>query len=117
MRAAGATFEDLALAHAQRHGLALVARNVNYRHGELDLVMRDGTTVVFIEVRYRRSGGFGGALDSVTASKRARLVAAAGLFLQSRPDLARHACRFDVLAITGSAQAPEIDWHRNAFDA
>lgn len=117
MRSTGARFEDLALAHAQRHGLSLVARNVTYRHGEIDLVMRDGNVLVFVEVRYRRSQRFGGAIDSVGAAKRKRLLAAASLFLQSRPEFAHHACRFDVLAIGGDEAAPHVDWHRDAFQS
>lgn len=117
MRSTGARFEDVALAHAQRHGLSLVARNVQYRHGEIDLVMRDGKVLVFIEVRYRRSQRYGGAVDSVGESKRQRLIAAAGLFLQSHPEFSHHACRFDVLAIAGDEAAPQVDWHRDAFQS
>lgn len=116
MRSTGKHFEDLALAHAQRDGLNLIARNFNCRYGELDLVMRDRDIVVFLEVRYRRSQSHGGALDSVSASKRERLTKAASLFLQANPALARHACRFDVIAISGTQDAPSIDWQRNAFE-
>jgi putative endonuclease len=116
MRSTGAIFEDLALAHAERDGLRLIARNFNCRYGELDLIMRDRAIVVFLEVRYRRSQAFGGALDSVSASKRERLSKAASLFLQANPTLANHPCRFDVMAISGSAEAPHFNWQRNAFD-
>lgn len=116
MRSIGTHFEDLALAHAQRDGLRLIARNFNCRFGELDLVMRDGDIIVFLEVRYRRSQSHGGALGSVSASKRERLAKSASLFLQANPALARHACRFDVFAISGTQETPSIDWQRNAFD-
>ena len=116
MRSTGSQFEDLALAHVQREGLVLLVRNFNSRFGELDLVLRDRDTVVFLEVRYRRSQAFGGALDSVGASKRDRLGKAASLFLQANPALANHPCRFDVMASSGSAAAPTFDWQRNAFD-
>jgi putative endonuclease len=116
MRSTGTHFEDLALAHVQGNGLRLIVRNFNCRYGELDLVMRDKDVVVFVEVRYRRSQGFGGALDSVSASKRDRLIKTASLFLQSRPDLATRACRFDVIAIGGSIETPSIEWLRNAFE-
>lgn len=115
MRSAGARFEDLALAHAQRSGLTLLARNFNCRHGELDLVMRDGDVLAFIEVRYRRGNAYGGAAASVGARKRARLVAAAQQFLQAHPAWARHACRFDVIAIDGDAAQPTFEWLRDAF--
>jgi len=117
MRSTGSHYEDLALAHGQREGLLLLARNFNCRYGELDLVMRDGDIVVFVEVRYRRSQGFGGGLDSVGASKRERLAKAASVFLQANPGLTRNPCRFDVVAISGAADAPSIHWQRNAFDA
>jgi putative endonuclease len=120
-RATGARYEDIALAHLERSGLVLVERNFNCRHGEIDLVMRDGSTLIFVEVRYRRgtAGGadFGDGIDSVSATKRAKLVRAAAVFLAAHPRLANHACRFDVLAIAGDATAPAIDWRPNAFDA
>ena len=115
VRSTGARFEDLALAHLERNGLNLVARNFTCRHGEIDLVMREGAVLVFVEVRYRREAGFGGAADSVGPSKRKRLIAAASLFLQARPQFARSACRFDVLAIGGEATPADIDWLRDAF--
>ncbi|MBZ0221864.1 MAG: YraN family protein [Dokdonella sp.] len=116
-RDTGAQGEDLACAHLQAAGLRLLKRNVQYRHGELDLIMLEGATVVFVEVRYRRGGGFGDGIDSVTARKRERLTRAAASFLAEQPQLARAACRFDVIAISGSPTQPQFDWRRNAFDA
>jgi putative endonuclease len=118
-RAAGARYEGVALAHLEGAGLVLVARNYNCRYGEIDLVMRERDTVVFVEVRYRRPGGFGGGIDSVHAGKRAKLIRTAGAFLAEHPRLADAACRFDVLAITDGADrvTPSLDWRRNAFEA
>lgn len=113
-RAVGDRYEDIALAHLQRAGLQLVARNVTFRHGEIDLVMRDGKDVVFVEVRYRRSSRFGDGIDSIGPSKRARLIRAAQSFLADNPTLARQACRFDVVALVESDPQPE--WLRNAFE-
>ena len=115
-RSDGARYEDVALAHLERAGLALIERNYNCRYGEIDLVMRERDTVVFVEVRYRRGGLFGDGIDSVHAGKRAKLVRAAGVFLVNHPRLASAACRFDVLAISGDAAAPALDWRRNAFE-
>lgn len=115
MRLAGARYEALALAHLQQAGLRLITRNATYRQGELDLVMSEGETVVFVEVRYRRHAASGSGLESVGAAKRAKLVRAAGLFLAAHPALARRPCRFDVVAF--GADAGAIDWQRNAFDS
>jgi putative endonuclease len=114
-RAAGARYEDIALAHLERAGLALLARNYHCRYGEIDLVMRERDTIVFVEVRFRRKGGFGDGIDSVTAAKCAKLVRAAGAFLAAHPRLAASTCRFDVVAIGDDAASP--DWRRNAFEA
>jgi putative endonuclease len=116
-RADGARYEDIALAHLQRTGLVAIARNFTCRYGEIDLVMRDRDTLVFVEVRFRSASGFGDGIDSVHAGKQAKLVRAASAFLASHPRLADRACRFDVVAIAGDADAPSIDWRRNAFDA
>ena len=115
-RDAGAHYERAALAHLEHAGLSLVARNYHCRFGEIDLVMRDRGAIVFVEVRYRRSRGYGGGIDSVDASKQAKLVRAAAAFLADHPRLADATCRFDVLAIGGTPDAP-FDWRRNAFEA
>lgn len=116
MKSTGAACEDFALAHLAGAGLRLAARNWRCRFGELDLVMRDGEIVVFVEVRYRRGAAFGGAAASVDAGKRARLAHAAESFLSSHPELSRAPCRFDVVALAGNPAAPNIEWHRNAFE-
>ena len=115
-RSDGSRYEDVALAHLERAGLALIERNYNCRYGEIDLIMRERDTVVFVEVRYRRGGVFGDGIDSVHAGKRAKLVRAAEVFLINHPRLADAACRFDVIAISGDAAAPALDWRRNAFE-
>ncbi len=116
-RDTGDGFETRALKQLEKAGLSLLDRNFNTRYGELDLIMRDTDTVVFVEVRYRRGEDFGGALASVTAGKRKRLVLAARLYLQSHPQLAQQPCRFDVLAFAGPEAQSESTWLRNAFDA
>lgn len=109
----GAAVETAALAHLRRAGLVPVARNARYKGGELDLVMRDGDTTVFVEVRYRATADFGGGAASVDLRKRRKLVLAAQLFLQSHPTLAQGPCRFDV--IDASGDPPRLDWLRDAF--
>ena len=116
-RTQGAHVEALAREFLLRQGLTPVAANANYRGGELDLVMRDGNTLVFVEVRYRRGSGFGGGAASVDANKRRKLVHAAGLFLAAHREHARAPCRFDVIDASGDPEAPELLWLRDAFRA
>ncbi|GAB2556521.1 YraN family protein [Rhodanobacter koreensis] len=117
MRAAGDTFEQRACVELERAGLTLLARNYNTRHGELDLVMRDGDTVVFVEVRYRKDASHGDAAASITASKQARLILAAQHWLAAHPQHARRPSRFDVMSYDGPPDAAHGEWLRGAFDA
>ena len=107
----GQTAESRAAAFLKAQGLTLVARNWRCRFGEIDLVMQDGATLVFVEVRLRSRSDFGGAAASVTPAKQKKLLAAARQYLASLRTLPP--CRFDVVALSGSG-APE--WVRNAFD-
>jgi len=112
MNRAGARAEDLCAQLLRRAGLRILARNWRCRHGEIDLVAEDGGTLVFAEVRLRRSERYGGAAESVTGAKRRRLLAAARLYLAGRKEVN---CRFDVLLLDG-AQEPAIQWIRDAFE-
>ena len=115
----GQAAEHLACEHLERNGLALVARNWRCRRGELDLIMLDGKTLVFVEVRFRQYSGWGGALESVDLRKRDKLVLAAQHFLQSEPRWSKSPCRFDVVAIApGNRQGSmQLDWLKNAFES
>jgi len=113
MNRAGVRAEDLCAQLLRKAGLRVLARNWRCRHGEIDLVAEEGGTLVFAEVRYRSHARFGGAAESVTAAKQARLIAAARLYLMRRPDAD---CRFDVLLLDGLETA-RIRWIRNAFTA
>ncbi len=105
--------EHRALRFLERHGLRHVASNYRSRHGEIDLIMRDGDTLVFVEVRYRRSRRYGGAAASVDNRKIHRLVRTGQAYLQQH-DLLHAPCRFDVVAFEGDEQ---IEWIQNAFEA
>ncbi|BEU19986.1 YraN family protein [Paraburkholderia terrae] len=109
----GAAFEAHALTFLQRQRLRFVARNVVCRGGEIDLVMRepDGA-LVFIEVRARAHGRYGGAAASVVRQKQQRIVRAAQHFLSAH-DGAMPACRFDVIAF----ERGRLVWLRDAFRA
>jgi putative endonuclease len=117
MRAAGALFEQRACDALQQAGLSLLARNFNTRHGELDLVMRHGDTVVFVEVRHRVRATHGDAASSVTAAKQARLISAAQLWLAAHPRHAQRPCRFDVVCYDGPVEGARMSWWRDAFQA
>jgi putative endonuclease len=107
----GQSAESRAEAFLQTHGLTLVARNWRCRFGEIDLIMQDGATRVFVEVRLRSRSDFGGAAASVTPAKQKKLLAAARQYLTTLKTLPP--CRFDVVALTGTAPP---DWIKNAFD-
>ncbi len=107
---AGARAEDLCAGLLREAGVRVLERNWRSRLGEIDLIADDGGVLVFVEVRMRRGWGFGGAAESVTAAKRARILAAARLYLSRRPQ-AR--CRFDVFLIDGPAG--DVKWIRDAF--
>lgn len=109
----GVRAEDRALAYLTGCGLLLVARNVRFRCGEIDLIMRDGTTLVFVEVRYRTNSTWGGAAESVDTRKQMRLIRAAQSYLIAHPGAARMPCRFDVVLLN---QRDPPDWRRNAFE-
>ncbi|WP_407074089.1 MULTISPECIES: YraN family protein [unclassified Pseudomonas] len=115
---AGREAEAFALTYLQQQGLSLIAQNWLCPRGELDLVMLDGDTVVFVEVRYRRHAGWGGALESVDVRKREKLAMAAQYFLQQASHWADSPCRFDVIGINGDpGKEPSLNWLQNAFDS
>lgn len=111
---AGAQAERAALAYLVERGLSPVATNYRSRFGEIDLILRDGDVMVFVEVRLRTDGRFGGAAGSITAAKRRKIIATAQQYLtqlrQTPP------CRFDVVLL-GSGAPPTIEWLPNAFAA
>ncbi|CAN5900371.1 YraN family protein [soil metagenome] len=103
--------EERALVYLQHAGLKLVQRSFLCKGGEIDLIMQDQASLVFVEVRARASDRFGGALASVTPAKQRRMVHAAQVYLQTLK--ATPACRFDVVAIEGG----ELHWLKNVITA
>lgn len=111
--AQGSQAEDLARHFLEARGLKLVTRNFRCHSGELDLIMRDGEQLVFVEVRSRRHTRYGTPAESVTRTKQQRLLRTAAFYLQhQRLDLP---CRFDVVAILQPDGEPQVEWIRNAF--
>jgi putative endonuclease len=107
----GALAEEAAADFLTGRGLTLLERNYRCRFGEIDLVMSDGQTIVFIEVRYRRTKSFGGAIESITGSKRNKLLRAARHYMAARNEFP--ACRFDAVLLNGDNQ--ELEWIQDAF--
>ncbi|HEX5276346.1 MAG TPA: YraN family protein [Fluviicoccus sp.] len=112
---AGAAAEDAALQFLTNRGFRPVSRNFRSPRGEVDLVMTRDDLLVFVEVRYRSRGDFGGAIASVTAGKQQKIIATARYFLHHRPRFSGHAVRFDVIALTGSPGHWDIQWIPAAF--
>ena len=110
---AGQQAEDYALAFLQTQGLVLVERNYRCRGGEIDLIMRDGPQLVFVEVRYRSDQRYGGALASVGAQKQSRLIRAASHYLVSKR--IDRPTRFDVAAVSPDQGKLAIQWIKGAF--
>jgi putative endonuclease len=113
----GDSAERIAETFLQGHGLTLVTRNYRCRFGEIDLIMRQRDTLVFIEVRLRRSqkgNDFGGPAASITATKQSRIIAAAQHYLAGISQLPP--CRFDAVLLNG-LNVKDVEWLPNAFEA
>jgi putative endonuclease len=107
----GQSAEDAAVSFLEARGLHILLRNYRGKVGELDIVARDEAALVIVEVRCRSSNRFGGAAASVDARKQMKIRRAAALLLSQRPELAKLAVRFDVVAIGPAG----MDWIKHAF--
>lgn len=107
----GQAGEQRALAHLRRHGLVHIESNFHCSCGEIDLVMRDGRQIVFVEVRQRANPSHGGAAASIGPGKRRRMINAAQTYLQRFPQMP--AARIDVVAIDGD----RLEWLVDAVQA
>jgi putative endonuclease len=116
-RLQGSHWETEAQRFLQRRGLKTVQQNFHGRFGEIDLVMLDGPTLVFVEVRYRSNARYGSGADSVTFAKQKKIIAAARRFLQCNKRHRERACRFDVISMGHKNGEVEVNWIRSAFDA
>lgn len=109
--------EDLACRHLERLGYAILARRYRRRGGEIDIIAREGDTIVFVEVKARDGSAFGGGAEAVTGLKQRRIVQLAQDYVV-RHRVHGAPCRFDVVAIEfGGGGEPAIEVYRNAFDA
>ena len=111
----GAWAERRALALLKRHGLKLVETNFTCRFGEIDLIMRDAQTVVFVEVRLRGSTAYGHPVESVDRRKQQRIRLSAEWYLLQSGSCVDVDCRFDLIGIVGNRDRHEVQWIRDAF--
>jgi putative endonuclease len=109
----GQEAEAIAAKYLKAQGLKLITSNYRSRFGEIDLIMQNGESLVFIEVRLRKSKAFGGAEESITASKQHKIVITAEYYLQQHGN---QACRFDAI-LMNKADAQNITWIKNAIEA
>ncbi|HSS63911.1 MAG TPA: YraN family protein [Gammaproteobacteria bacterium] len=116
-RARGRWAERVARDFLRARGLEPMHENYNFRGGEIDLIMRDGDTIVFVEVRYRNNSDFGNGAESITARKQKRVIATAMHYLQHTDDHAHPPCRFDVIAVSDDMHRYDVEWIPDAFDA
>lgn len=109
----GKRAEDIAARYLASRGLIIIAKNVSYTCGELDLIARDKETLVFVEVKYRKNTDFGSPYEAVTTAKQKKIIRAAQIYLQrfEREPL----CRFDVISLSGDMNAPIIEHLCDAF--
>ena len=108
---AGAQAERRAAQYLQQQGLETVAQNYRGRFGEIDLIMQDGAALVFVEVRLRRNGDFGGAAASIDTRKQQRIIRTAQQYLAGLSHIPP--CRFDAVLMDDSG----VEWLKNAFEA
>ncbi|MEX0614202.1 MAG: YraN family protein [Pirellulales bacterium] len=108
--------EDAAAKYLKRHGYRILARGLDSRLGELDIVAVDGRTIVFVEVKTRRSTDAGHPAEAIDPRKERRMTQAALAYLKAQ-GLLQYAARFDVVAITWpvNLERPTIEHYKNAF--
>jgi putative endonuclease len=113
----GAHWEKAAESYLRARGLKLLHRNFSSRFGEIDLIMEDEQTVVFIEVKYRKSAQHGSGAEAVTFHKQDKISRTASWYLAKNPHRAEQFCRFDVISIEPEIADQGIHWIKSAFDS
>ena len=117
MLSKGLAYENIALKYLEKYKLTLVKQNFRTRFGEIDLIMKDGETLTFVEVRYRKNATYGSPCESVNTSKQKKIIKSAEIFLMQNNGWHLNS-RFDVIAISPATLLPfkhQIDWYKAAF--
>lgn len=112
----GKVTEAFAKQYLIDQGLVFIDSNVHCRQGEIDLIMQEGTTFIFVEVKYRKNSHFGGAISAVSQAKQNKIKHCVAFFLH-KANLNEYntPCRFDVIALDGDINQPQVTWLKNAF--
>ncbi len=112
----GQSSEDFAQQFLVNHGLQYLTKNYRNRQGEIDIILLESDVYVFVEVKYRKNNTFGGAISAVTYKKTQKIKQCAKFYLQQN-DLNEYntPCRFDIIALDGDINQPQITWLKNAF--
>lgn len=111
----GYEMETKALEHLEAHDFQLICRNFYCRQGEIDLIGILDRCLIFVEVRYRKTSGFGTAAETISVTKQRKILHCAQYFLKMAPQYSNLSCRFDVIAITLLQGNLKIDWITDAF--
>ena len=115
-RETGNVTETFAANYLVKQGLIIQDKNLYSRMGEIDIVMKDQQTFVFIEVKYRSSTAFGGAISAISTKKQQKIRKTAAFYLQQCGlNEYNTSCRFDVVALQGNIDNLDITWLKNAF--
>lgn len=113
MQLSGQQAEQLARQYLEQRGLVCIKQNYRCRQGEIDLIMQQQSTLVFVEVRYRRSRQFGSPLASITRHKQQRIIVSARHFIRMHPAFGMAPTRFDCIGISANQH---ITWIPHAFE-
>jgi len=112
----GKVSEEFAKQYLIQQGLVFIDQNVHCRQGEIDLVMQEGQTFIFVEVKYRKNNHFGSAVSAIPQHKQEKIKHCVAFFLhKAKLNEYNTPCRFDVIALDGDINKPQVTWLKNAF--
>lgn len=118
----GDNFENVAKNYLKKQGLKFICSNFHSRFGEIDLIFKEGTTLVFIEVRYRKNTNFGLSVETINQKKQDKIIKTAAYYLHQNKLTEKVSCRFDVIGMepnstnnSNSSKPFSINWIKNAF--
>lgn len=113
----GRRAEEIARKYLVQKGLTLLRKNYRTAGGEIDLIMRDGEVITFIEVRSRKTDNFMNVLETIDSEKCNHIIRTSQQYLQENNSVNKYNCRYDIVLLTGPLESAEIEWIKNAFEA